>query len=310
MLDGQQAEVGIARERGMIVNLERDQGIVFGLHQQGRHANAVQKLIGGLGGVIIVGGAESEGRRREFVVKLVDALDAVEMVECEQAGVGLRFEADALLQTAEENAWSRRSWLELDSFRAQAARSMGVETAMTPAMSPGARSPSSPASLRTTLPPSEKPARKMGAVGLDLADDGQQVGRLSGVIEAAAAEMFGAAAASHVEAVGGASGLEQFMRQTLSIARLAGAFQAVDHDYFGDRWAGRTLRVDEYANARLGVIELNFNGEALGVHGPSPVIGRDGKQVGVLEEGNECSQNTILSVARAQKRKGRTRRPP
>ena len=58
---------------------------------------------------------------------------------------------------------------------------------------------------------------------------------MPGVIQAAATEMFGATAATHVETVGGPSGLEQLIRQTLGIARLARAFQAVDHDYFGER---------------------------------------------------------------------------
>jgi hypothetical protein len=62
--------------------------------------------------------------------------------------------------------------------------------------------------------------------------------------------------------------------------------------------------MDEYANARLSVIELNFNGKALGVQRPSPIIGRDGYEVGVLEEGNECSQDTILSVVKRRKEKG------
>ena len=40
-----------------------------------------------------------------------------------------------------------------------AARSMGVETAITPAISSRAESPSSPANFSTTFPPNEKPAR-------------------------------------------------------------------------------------------------------------------------------------------------------
>jgi len=43
-----------------------------------------------------------------------------------------------------------------------AARSIGVETAHTPLNSPAAVSPSSPASLRVTFPPSENPTTKIG----------------------------------------------------------------------------------------------------------------------------------------------------
>ena len=50
----------IGREGRVIVDGERDQRIVLGLHQQRRHADAIQELIGRLRGVVIVGGAEAE----------------------------------------------------------------------------------------------------------------------------------------------------------------------------------------------------------------------------------------------------------
>ena len=60
MLDGHKAKIRIALKSGMIEHRERDQGIVFGLHEQSGHADAIQKLIGGLRGVIVVRSAESE----------------------------------------------------------------------------------------------------------------------------------------------------------------------------------------------------------------------------------------------------------
>ena len=127
--------------------------------------------------------------------------------------------------------------------------------------------------------------------------------------------MFGAAAATHVETVGGPSGLEQLMGETLGIASLAGTFQAVDHDYFGYRRAGGPLRMNENADVGLGVIKFDFHGEAFGIQRTTPVISRDGNEMGILEERDECCQNTILMVLgfkgfEAEKRKGRTRRPP
>ena len=73
--------------------------------------------------------------------------------------------------------------------------------------------------------------------------------------------------------------------------------------------------MDENAYARLGVIKFDFHGEALGVQRTTPVIGSDGNEMGVLEERDECCQSTILMVFgfrsfEAEKRKGRTRRPP
>src|SRR5216684_102378 len=81
MLDREQPQVRIPREGGVIVNLKRDQGVVFGLHQQRGYPNAIQELIGRLGGVIVVSGSESEGRRGKFIVELVDAFDSIQMLE-------------------------------------------------------------------------------------------------------------------------------------------------------------------------------------------------------------------------------------
>ena len=111
---------------------------------------------------------------------------------------------------------------------------MGVEVAITPAISSEAELPSSPASFKTTLPPSEKPARKIGAPAWELADHRQQVGRLAGMIERAAAQVFGAAAASHVEAMGGATGFERGLGQAARVARGTGTFQSMNQNQMGD----------------------------------------------------------------------------
>jgi hypothetical protein len=58
--------------------------------------------------------------------------------------------------------------------------------------------------------------------------------------------------------------------------------------------------MDENAHARLGVIKFDFDGEACGVQKTTPVIGRDGNEMGVLEERDECCQNTILGVLRSK----------
>ena len=72
VLGGEQAQVRIAGKCGVIVDGERDQRIILGLHHQSGNADALQKLIGRLRGVVIVGAAEAKGLRREAVVKIVD----------------------------------------------------------------------------------------------------------------------------------------------------------------------------------------------------------------------------------------------
>src|ERR1022692_354132 len=55
-----QPQKRIAGEGRMIVDRERDHGIVLGLHQQCRNADAFEELIGRLGAVVVIGGAEAE----------------------------------------------------------------------------------------------------------------------------------------------------------------------------------------------------------------------------------------------------------
>ena len=69
----------------MIVDRERNQRIVLGLHQQRGNADAVQKLIGRLRGVVIVGAAEAEGLGREPVVEIVDVSHQIQTGQIEQA---------------------------------------------------------------------------------------------------------------------------------------------------------------------------------------------------------------------------------
>ena len=114
------------------------------------------------------------------------------------------------------------------------------------------------------------------------------------MIQAAAAEMFGASTATHVETVGRPSRLEQFVGETASVARLTRPFQAVDHNYFGDGLRCGSLRMNQDTHARLGIVQCDFHGEPFGIQRAPPVISRDGIEMGVLKKGNECSQNTIL----------------
>src|SRR5260370_35836213 len=87
----------------MVVSLKRNQGIVLGRRQESRNANAIQKLFRGLRGVVVVRCAESEALCGELVIKLIDALHAVEVFDWEQSGCQAFLEPDALLKAAEES---------------------------------------------------------------------------------------------------------------------------------------------------------------------------------------------------------------
>ena len=89
-------------------------------------------------------------------------------------------------------------------------------------------------------------------------DEWRLVHFFAGVIQAAAAEMFGASTATHVETVGRPSRLEQFVGETASVARLTRPFQAVDHDYFGGGLAGGTPRMSARMNFPRSTGEVRF----------------------------------------------------
>ena len=162
MLHRQQAQLRICCKRGVIVHRKRDKRVVFGLHQKRRDADAIEKLVGRLRSVIVISAAEGECLSGEPIVEIVDVPHQFQARKIEQAGRESLLRSDALLQPRDKSAGINK--LDgLSSWRTQAARSMGVEMAITPAIKSDAELPSSPASFNTTLPPSEKPTRKIGA---------------------------------------------------------------------------------------------------------------------------------------------------
>src|SRR5262249_45076623 len=66
-----QRETPIGLEYGMTKDLEGNERVVLGLHDQRRDTNPLQELIGRLGRIIMLGAAETEGRRGDPVVDFV-----------------------------------------------------------------------------------------------------------------------------------------------------------------------------------------------------------------------------------------------
>ena len=94
-----------------------------------------------------------------------------------------------------------------------------------------------------------------------LANHGEQVGRLAGVIERPSGQMLGAAAASHVEAMHGASGFERGLRQAARVTGGAGSFQSMHQNQLRNRIALRRLGMDQDLDAGLGVVEFRVTGK-------------------------------------------------
>ena len=124
--------------------------------------------------------------------------------------------------------------------------------------------------------------------------------------------MFGAAAASHVEAMHGASCFERGLGQAARVTRGAGSFQSMDQNQLCHRLALRRLRMHQHLDARLGVVEPGCNRKAPFVQMTMPVIARDGEQVRIAKEWDERPQQTILNgiAGGRKKERGRTRNHP
>src|SRR5580704_5779223 len=83
MFHRQQLQVRIRPDGRVIVNRERDQRIVLGLHQQRGNADALQELIGRLRCVVVVSSAEAKRLGREPVVEIVDVSNQIQAGQVE-----------------------------------------------------------------------------------------------------------------------------------------------------------------------------------------------------------------------------------
>ena len=114
------------------------------------------------------------------------------------------------------------------------------------------------------------------------------------MIERLAADMFGAAAATHVEPVDCPARLKRRACHASRVSGVARPFEPVDQNDLRHRFALRTLRMDKHLNTRLGFVELRLNLVQAQVRRPPPVVAGDGQKMGVPKEGNKRLQTSIL----------------
>src|SRR6185312_11432538 len=106
VIGGQYPEVWISPESGMIVvNLERYQWIVLGLHQQRGNSNPFQILPGGLALVIVLRRAKAEATRGEEVVEIPNGLRFRKVFQPEQPRRKSSLAADAVFQATEKTVF-------------------------------------------------------------------------------------------------------------------------------------------------------------------------------------------------------------
>ena|SRR5438046_6809933 len=117
------------------------------------------------------------------------------------------------------------------------------------------------------------------------------------MIECPAGHRFGAATAPHVEAMDRISGFEGGLREAAGITGIARPFEAVNENQLRARACLGTLGVDKDLDAGFGFVEIGVDRETGEVESAGPVIAGDGEEVGVLEDGDERPQETILPCA-------------
>ena len=101
------------------------------------------------------------------------------------------------------------------------------------------------------------------------------------------AELFGASAGAHVEAVDDEADGEGGEGHADDVAGVPRAFEAVDEDQFAEGFAGGALGLDEDLGIGFGSEEAAFDGVGGEIEFAGPVIGEDRQEVGVGDEGGE-----------------------
>lgn len=104
MLDREKFQARILSERGVVVDLEGDQRIVFGNDHQRGDADALQESIRGLGAVIICRGAEVEHAGGVEIVEVGDGADLFEMLDGIEVGGLAGASADFAGEAEKEDA--------------------------------------------------------------------------------------------------------------------------------------------------------------------------------------------------------------
>src|SRR5437879_591759 len=97
-------QIWIPRECRVMVDLERDERVVFRLDDESRHLDLIQEALCRLRSIIVVSSSETECRSRVDVVEVVNRLDGPEARKIEQPGPQSLLEKDALLQPPQETA--------------------------------------------------------------------------------------------------------------------------------------------------------------------------------------------------------------
>ena len=114
------------------------------------------------------------------------------------------------------------------------------------------------------------------------------------MVERLPAKVLRAAAASHIVAMDSVAGVESGLCQTTRVAGGAGSFQAMHQNQLSRRCFGRSLGMHQNLDAGFCFVEPGFDGEALFIQLPLPVVAGDGEKVRIPEEGDERGQDTIL----------------
>src|SRR6185312_15875665 len=213
-----------------------------GLDQQRWHADSIQKVLAGLRLVVMIRAAESERRRGDSIVDLVECAGCLQIVPrvapCREEALAHAFQEAALVKTVIELAQPSNTGSEIERSRDSAD---AIDEVCLPKF---ARQFQRDIRAQRIAHEKDRPGMRQGF------EKHAQVGGQAGMIKGLA-EMRGISARPHVKAVDDETRMERVPRHADDVARIAAAFKTVDQHDLTDRLDLRILRLHSYLRIRV-----------------------------------------------------------
>ncbi len=108
------------------------------------------------------------------------------------------------------------------------------------------------------------------------------------------AELFGAAARTHIDPVDAKPAEQRFVGKTLDVSRIRRAFQAMQKDNLAARWYSRLMFQRENARVRVDFVSRGSCGKALKVDLPRPEVAGNRQKMRISKEWLKVSPQVRL----------------
>src|ERR1051326_5884718 len=223
-------QIWIPRECRVLVDLERDERVVFSLDHESRHVDLIQEALCRLRRIIVVRSSETECRSRVDVVEVVNRLNGPEARKIKQPGPQPLLEKDALLQPPQETARIQNVHGPVEALDA-GSKIDGRRNCANPRddfMGPFAQLARQLEDDIAAEREADRIERRCCAFA-DLARDREKIASLPGMIERVTAQRLRAATTPHVEPMNRITGLKRALSEAHRITGCARSLQSM-HD--------------------------------------------------------------------------------